>query len=255
MKNMSFPITVLLLAISGGGFTSLSAEKAEKENAAPRMVKSGHFVYPKSVAHNLNIYSGYAKVMFMLSAEGKPSDAVVLETTHPLIGEAVREALPKCEYSPKIVNGKPRPARVNQIISVEYEKDFTVMDKLDFTASRMDITQTKHQYEIPAMNQLDVMPAVVETVPPEYPESLAGEGAAGEVVVDFFIDPEGSVRCAGIHEPLHPEIDLEAYRAIVQWKFEPPVKDGKPCWTRARLPMRFAPPPPREKPAEEEAAQ
>jgi len=224
--------------------------RPEKETTEPKLLKKGTFNYPKSLASK-NIYNGYAEVIFMLSPKGKPYDVVVLETNHPLIGEAIRKTLPKCEYSPKMVYGEPQSARLGPVqMSVSYEKDSSVMDQLDFTTNRMDITKTEYHYKIPAINKLDAMPKPVEQFSPGYPESLIEEGIEGNVVVDFFIDPEGKVRCPGIHKSLHPEIDAAAYNAVQQWKYEPPMKDGKPSWTRARLPMRFTPPP-QEEPAEE----
>ncbi len=71
-------------------------------------------------------------------------------------------------------------------------------------------------------------PKPILQVPPVYPDELRQQGIEGEVELQFVIDEKGIVQFAEVVKPLHPYLDYAAVLAIKQWRFEPPLREGKP---------------------------
>jgi TonB family protein len=62
---------------------------------------------------------------------------------------------------------------------------------------------------------------VVETVYPDYPESLRSKGAAGTIALAVDIGPDGKVRTAAVASSQLPDLNKAALEAIKQWSFKP----------------------------------
>ena len=84
----------------------------------------------------------------------------------------------------------------------------------------------------------DVIPIV--RIEPQYPREALIEGISGYVVVEFTIEPDGSVSDAKILESQPRRMfDRNAVRAIYKWKFKPRIVDGKPIARRATQRLDF----------------
>lgn len=59
-------------------------------------------------------------------------------------------------------------------------------------------------------NALDVKPQVISAVPPSYPYELRKQGASGEVVVDFVVSADGSVREVEVRSATAPAFATSA---------------------------------------------
>jgi protein TonB len=87
--------------------------------------------------------------------------------------------------------------------------------------------------------QTESIPVVlkpIKTVYPKYPDHLKKEGIAGEVIVWAWIDEKGDVKIQSPHSiirSLHLELDELATEAVKEWKYAPPLTQGKPrgAWT------------------------
>lgn len=78
---------------------------------------------------------------------------------------------------------------------------------------------------------------------PQYPSRAAARSLEGQCIVEFDIDPRGSVVDPRIHQCTPPGIFEEtSLRAVSRLKFAPLIVDGKPIETRnARYSYTFAP--------------
>jgi TonB family protein len=83
-------------------------------------------------------------------------------------------------------------------------------------------------------------PKVVFRAPPVYPLGLRRQGMRGEVVVEFVIDPEGSVKNPIVVRTLHPAFNEAALAAIRQWRFEPGRVAGRPVNTLMQQAISFS---------------
>jgi TonB family protein len=85
----------------------------------------------------------------------------------------------------------------------------------------------------------DRAPVVYEQARPVYPYSLRLSGNRGEVVVDFIVDTEGSVRNPTVIKSSHPDFEAPAVEAVLQWKFKPGLKGGHPVFVHMQVPIIF----------------
>lgn len=84
----------------------------------------------------------------------------------------------------------------------------------------------------------DVIPIV--RIEPQFPREALIEGISGYVVVEFTIEPDGSVSDPKVVESEPRRMfDRNAVRAIYKWKFKPRIVDGQPVARRATQRLDF----------------
>ncbi len=71
-------------------------------------------------------------------------------------------------------------------------------------------------------------PAKTRDVRPTYPHEAQARHITGMVIVETTISAEGCVSRAAIVRGVHPLLDVEALRSVIQWKFAPTLVDNTP---------------------------
>jgi TonB family protein len=74
---------------------------------------------------------------------------------------------------------------------------------------------------------------------PSYPQELVDADTGGSVSVQFYIEPDGTVSNAALLGSPPSELGAITLKAIMQWRFSPAIKDGKPIRTKAVQTFRF----------------
>ena len=75
----------------------------------------------------------------------------------------------------------------------------------------------------------------------QYPRSALRSGTQGEVVIEFIINPDGTVREAKIISAKPRGVfERAAISAALKWKFKPKIVDGKPVPQTGRQPFTFS---------------
>jgi len=69
---------------------------------------------------------------------------------------------------------------------------------------------------------------IVSRVEPEYPKIEALRNRTGQFFTQLKVEKDGSVSAAQVLDHVNPEIDAAAAAAYKQWRFEPPMHNGKP---------------------------
>lgn len=89
---------------------------------------------------------------------------------------------------------------------------------------------------------LDEKPSFVPggRVAPNYPAAMRNQGIEGAVLVEFFIEKNGSVVNAKVIRSDHPGLEQEALKAAFKWKFKPGTQDGLPVKFKVRIPITFS---------------
>jgi TonB family protein len=85
----------------------------------------------------------------------------------------------------------------------------------------------------------DRPPKVDREVKPGYPPVVLVQGVAGEVKLSVLVDGAGEARDARVSFSPHPEFELAAVDAALQWKFKPATKNGQPVPARYEVTVRF----------------
>ncbi len=80
----------------------------------------------------------------------------------------------------------------------------------------------------------------IKTVSPIFPDSARSRGTSGWVEVAFTVDETGKVAGATVSDAQPKGIfDAAALTAVNQWRFDPPLRDGKPVSQLTKVRLRF----------------
>jgi len=194
-------------------------------------------VYPLNLLRD--DITGSAKVSVIIDPEGNVREVQILETTQPEFGLATRGMMQSWEFEPATKNGK------------RTWSFFTLEQEFNKDASETGIGQPANEIlrklksghsDIHTTQALDSLPVPLYKPVPVYPPHLVDEGIGDQVMVEFFIDEEGTVQLPYIVEAKNDELAWAALTAVSRWHFEPPLRQGRAVIVRARLPMTFSPP-------------
>jgi len=114
--------------------------------------------------------------------------------------------------------------------------DLTVMESVMnfFNLAKDDI------FLVVPYNALDSAPKLIVSATPELPKELLQTSAGKTLEIQFFIDKDGNVRLPVVKqsdvEPISKGILLDTLKS---WKFETPMRNGKPVATRAIVPFQM----------------
>lgn len=114
--------------------------------------------------------------------------------------------------------------------------DLTVMESVMnfFNLAKDDI------FLVVPYNALDSAPKLIVSATPELPKELLQTSAGKTLEIQFFIDKDGNVRLPVVKqsdvEPISKGILLDTLKS---WKFETPMRNGKPVATRAIVPFQI----------------
>ena len=129
----------------------------------------------------------------------------------------------------------PQPTR---IVSIEM-KDVTAVDVLERIAVLTGVSyRVPNPYtlvvEAPRLAGVDGVTnprRIPESrIVPSYPPEARAQGIGGKVFLEALLDREGTVDRVKVLRgiPDHPEFEQAAVAAIMEWRYEPATKDGKP---------------------------
>jgi TonB family protein len=74
---------------------------------------------------------------------------------------------------------------------------------------------------------------------PMFPRLAQANADTGNALIEVYIDQEGQAQLSRIVSSSELAFGYAAAQAIVQWQFEPPLKDGKPVVVKVRVPVNF----------------
>jgi len=75
---------------------------------------------------------------------------------------------------------------------------------------------------------------------PVYPETARRARLQGVVILEIIVDKQGSVRSWKVLRPLTLGLTEAAIEAVRQWKYEPPMYNGRPVEVLITVTMRFS---------------
>jgi TonB family protein len=80
---------------------------------------------------------------------------------------------------------------------------------------------------------------LVARVEPKIPPVESMRNQTGNVMTQLRIEPDGSVGDVTVLQKVQPEIDAAIVDAFKQWRFQPPVRDGKPATAYMVMSMNY----------------
>jgi TonB family protein len=193
--------------------------------------------YP-AVMQSRGIGSGEVHLVISVDAEGHLTDYLITAYTEEAFAKEVASVITKWSYEPARVNGHARAASSSLVF--KFSSDFTVIvEGLGHGVETHFIPELKNRFAYSAcqLRQLDSTPTPVHLVQPQLatlPSKLV------VVTVEFFIDEQGKVRAPTVERSEADNIyAAAAVEAISQWRFEPPLRHGRPVLVAAKQDFRF----------------
>ena len=128
-----------------------------------------------------------------------------------------------CSSTPTV---KEQPTSAPNVITT-IENTAVVYDRASISEVELDDNATN-------------LPKLVSKVEPYYPEMAQRAGIQGNVYVHTLIAPSGEVRMAKVLTSDAEILNRPSLEAVLKWKFEPPMADGKSAAVWVKIPFRFA---------------
>ncbi len=183
---------------------------------------------------NSHYYQGFAKVVFMVDTSGRSYDFILIEATHPLFGVEAISALQRWQVEPAIIDSRINPSR--HTVEVKFRNVGLAIEKRlggGIPTREKPDSSVGTYYHTFDLNELDRIPKYLAKDSPVLPTGIEPAEMRGLVKIEFFIDEKGKVRAPGVLMSTNDRLDDAAITAVVNWQFEPPLKDGKPVVARA----------------------
>jgi TonB family protein len=183
---------------------------------------------------------GRVELVVDVSADGKTSDWLVLAYTHEsLVGPCV-EAVQNWRFSPARIDGVAVPAQVGLTVNFTVDGIVISSNMLDEMFVRtLSGEGTRLVYRTKPAGELDQPPMRVNGPAPKYATAALRQGVRGKVQVRFFIDETGAVRMPAVDVGAQPYLAEMAVEAVRDWKFAPPVSNGRPVLISASEEFNF----------------
>jgi outer membrane biosynthesis protein TonB len=227
MKHRIPLVGGLLIAL--GAFT---ANAAESSNAQPvvdlRIVK---YVAPQfpGFAKLQGISDGYVVVAFSHDMEGRVTDALALWSTDDAFTREAIEAVQQWRVA--LHGAEGRPCQCAHVIRLAFHAGGIVRLAATHLQARgsSDLASgyAEHAVSVPTFEELDLKPKALAQLVPPWPKALPGNTDHSGVSVTFFVDQAGRARVPSIVSATDPALGAAVAQAILQWRYEPPHKNGK----------------------------
>jgi len=229
-----FPIPVLF------GLIALAASPARAEIEIFKIEPTVKPAYsPMMLADGTT--EGALSLAVDISSEGKLTDYLVLGYSHPaLVGPCI-EALKEWKITPARLDGVPIDVQAELTINFRAEGVVvSISGPADLDAHLRRIFGYRMVRKSRSANELDRVPARLNTVMPQYAKAAEKDGVRGRVLVHFYIDETGTVRMPVVEASPHPYLSVAALEAVRAWKFEPPMSHGQPVLIAAQENFDFS---------------
>lgn len=168
------------------------------------------------------IFKGTALVAVSWDADGRPVDAIILESNEPRFGQAVSKAA---------MQWRRASGRAGlEVYELETTLSGIVISYAGKNAAAMVAEgKTTRRPRVLTRDELDTPPQALQQPMPEFPPAAQGRWEEARVTVDFFVDENGRVRAPAIQSATAQEFAEATLDTLREWQFETPRRHGRPA--------------------------
>lgn len=230
-----FLFAAILSLLAAG---SLSAVERPGDNVGIAIDQVGVLVYPPKLL-NSGVFSGEVKAVISVDDQGTLSDCLVIGYTNQGFVDAALAAMKRWAYQPAMVMGRARASRAEVLFT--FRDRGVIVQNLPGALEHYQMfgpLEDRYVYRPVKLSELDGTPLLVHPVQPAVRKS----DVEHSITVEFYIDEEGRVRMPAVgRESADDAYAAAAVAAVEQWRFEPPLRKGKPVLVYAQQEFTFKP--------------
>lgn len=180
------------------------------------------------------IVEGTVEIIVDINDDGTLADWLPVYTTRPQFLKEVARVIDQWIFNPALKNGQPVPIVQRYILYFEYNGMMELSGPAAVAAFYNLSTRDSNGRQMVDLSELDKLPEPKHIVQPFRQMDDPNNEWVGTVEITFFIDTEGKVRLPVVTALDGNEIiGHSAYHAIKQWRFDPPIYNGKPITAKA----------------------
>lgn len=195
--------------------TLISATTAA--SAAPRKVQAE---FPLELL-DTPITTGTATVAWTTQPDGRISDAVVLDASHPAFGDAALQAVPK-RLPPTAQTDLPRFEKIDLI----FKRKQAIVHEGSYARFQREERERIKGRQIRTVDADNFAERILlAQTPPRV--CIDGHDLEGGATVRYLIDRAGKVRIPRVLEATSSTFARLVLDAVKQWEFEPLILDGQ----------------------------
>ncbi len=216
----------------GGGTPAVDPQA----NVGIAIDQIGVLAYPTMMTLN-GVFSGDVRAAISIDENGLLTDWLITAYTRKEFADVAAAALKRWKYKPARVNGRVVNSRADLLF--EFREQGVVVQTLPGALIRAAFFHTideHYEYKPSQLRDLDRIPTPTHLVSP----SVKGDDQAHDVVVEFYIDEQGRVRMPAVNrEAVDDPYAAAAVSAVEQWRFDPPLRRGRPVLVLAEQLFKF----------------
>jgi TonB family protein len=214
-------------------------ESTAQKTVPLRIQPTSDLDFPNALTNSLTS-DGWAQVMISVDAGGNLTDLLVVSYTHEAFAREAVRALREWKYLPAQDHGQPTGVRMTLTVDFHDSKGVIKMWLMG------DIDQApgfKHERvikEIYEPRELDGPVKAEKVIRPVNPaKSIPSATEESIVKVDFIIDEMGRPRMPVVEASPHEAFAQAAIDALIQWRFSPPTRYGRPVAVQVKKEFVF----------------
>jgi len=224
------------LALAAGGLGAL--RPGDDDNAGIGINQVGVLVYPPSMLYS-GIHSGEVRIAIGVDETGRLTDSLITGYTEKGFVDGVVSAIKRWTYVPARASGRAQSARAEVLFI--FKDQGVIVQRLPGAAEREFISgmmQGNYVYAPCRLRDLDRIPTPIHVVSP----TIKPANEPHDVTVEYYIDEQGQVRMVAVPREAADDIySAAAVAAVEQWRFEPPLRKGKPVLVLVQQEFHFRP--------------
>ena len=242
--HLQVPILFVLNETGDGGRGPMTEEgkvdlsklpEQFRYDTPPRPVGTVRPVYPYALLRAKK--EGKAVVRFVVDQAGRVAQADIGESTAPELGRALQAAIECFSYEPALKGGRPSLALQAFVQQFERDERWQLVGDQDRALLRRE---EKKPETILTLKDLDGKLVVRSRKAPRFPLSLKESVTTGEALIEFLVDEDGRARLPRIVSATAEAFGYAAVQGVTTWRFEPPLRGGRPVVVRVQIPITFA---------------
>lgn len=226
--------------------------RAEEPGTRPIQLASKLEAVIPAQIKSLLIENPTVRFWVTVNEEGKLVDHIALEATHHELLTRAEQTLQQAVFDPALDNGKAVQSSGEVTVYFfdpeqrGYQQGLVArpfgMTATDVASRRVyETSKARFAYRRAEPAELD-RPVEVREAKVMVMTDAAGRPAAGECVVEYYIDTRGDVRAPRVVSSDNEAVALSALLTLQHTHYGPITRDGGvPAYVKVRQPMSFAP--------------